>query len=164
MKFMKTILAATAGLLISAQAYAADIVETAAAAGKFNTLLAAAKAAGLVEALKAPGPYTVFAPTDAAFNRLGTKTINELLLPENKDKLATILKYHVLSGEVRAADVPTRRTIVPTLAGEGANGVRVQRRKGRVTVDSARVITANIETDNGVIHVINRVLIPGNRH
>jgi uncharacterized surface protein with fasciclin (FAS1) repeats len=164
MKLFKTILAATAGLLIAAQAQAANIVETAAAAGKFNTLIAAAKAAGLAEALQGPGPFTVFAPTDAAFNRLGVKTINELLLPENKEKLATILKYHVLSGEVRAADVPTRRTIVPTLAGSGANGVRVVRSKGRVHVDGARVITANIETDNGVIHVINRVLIPGNRH
>ncbi len=106
----------------------------------------------------------MFAPTDAAFARLGKKTINDLLKPENREQLRTILKYHVISGEVKAADVPRRATIVGTLAGEGRNGVRVRRNGHGVRVDSARVIKADIETDNGVIHVINRVLIPGNRH
>jgi uncharacterized surface protein with fasciclin (FAS1) repeats len=165
MKFVKTLAAATVATFMSVSAFAANIVETASAAGQFKTLLAAAQAAGLADALAGPGPFTVFAPTDAAFAKLGTNTINDLLKPENKEKLATILKYHVLSGEVKAADVPRKATIVGTLAGEGDSGVRVRRTKnGGVRVDSARVVKANIETDNGIIHVIDRVLIPGKRH
>jgi uncharacterized surface protein with fasciclin (FAS1) repeats len=165
MKLFKTLAAATVAVFMSVSAHAANIVETAASAGQFKTLLAAAQAAGLADALAGPGPFTVFAPTDAAFAKLGTKTINDLLKPENKDKLATILKYHVLSGVVKAGDVPRKATIVDTLAGSGDEGVRVRRTaKGGVRVDSARVIKADIVTDNGVIHVINRVLIPGNRH
>jgi uncharacterized surface protein with fasciclin (FAS1) repeats len=165
MKLLKTIVAATAAVFLSVSAYAANIVETAQSAGQFKTLLAAAQAAGLADALAGPGPFTVFAPTDAAFAKLGDKTIADLLKPENKDKLATILKYHVLSGVVKAADVPRKATIVATLAGEGDNGVRVRRsKKGGVRVDSAHVIKANIMADNGVIHVIDSVLIPGKRH
>jgi uncharacterized surface protein with fasciclin (FAS1) repeats len=164
MTFIKTLSAAAAALFLSVSAHAANIVETAQSAGQFKTLLAAAQAAGLAEALAGPGPYTVFAPTDAAFAKLGKKTIANLLKPENKDQLATILKYHVLSGEVKAAEVPRRATIVATLAGDGANGVRVRRSGKGVRVDSARVVSADIETDNGVIHVIDRVLIPGKRH
>jgi uncharacterized surface protein with fasciclin (FAS1) repeats len=164
MPFFKTIAATAAALFMSVSAHAANIVETAQSAGQFKTLLAAAEAAGLAEALAGPGPYTVFAPTDAAFAKLGKKTINDLLKPENRDTLATILKYHVISGEVKAADVPRKATVVATLAGDGANGVRVRRNKNGVRVDSARVIQADIETDNGVIHVINRVLTPGDRH
>jgi uncharacterized surface protein with fasciclin (FAS1) repeats len=165
MTFLKTLSAAAAALFFTVSAHAANIVETAQSAGQFKTLLAAAQAAGLADALAGPGPFTVFAPTDAAFAKLGKKTIANLLKPENKEQLATILKYHVVSGEVKAADVPRRATVVATLAGEGSNGVRVRRNKnGGVRVDSARVIAADVDADNGVIHVIDRVLIPGRRH
>ena len=137
-----------------------DIVETAAAAGGFTTLLAAAQAAGLVDALKGPGPFTVFAPTDAAFKvllrRLHT-TPAKLL--SNPTKLASILKYHVVSGEIFSSQLKVGRNVVTTL-----NGRRIVVRKyrsGRVTVNgTALVVKANIDASNGVIHVINRVLIP----
>jgi uncharacterized surface protein with fasciclin (FAS1) repeats len=164
MTIVKTLISAAAALVMSVTAHAANIVETADSAGQFKTLLAAAKAAGLADDLSGPGPFTVFAPTDAAFAKLGKKTIADLLKPENREQLATILKYHVIAGEVKAADVPRKATVVATLAGEGANGVRVRRNGNGVRVDSARVIKADIQTDNGVIHVINRVLIPGKRH
>jgi uncharacterized surface protein with fasciclin (FAS1) repeats len=161
---LRSFLAATAGLVLAGAAHAANIVETAKSAGQFETLLAAATAAGLADDLSGPGPFTVFAPTDAAFARLGAGTIEDLLKPENREKLATILKYHVVSGAVRAGDVPRRFAVVPTLAGKGGNGLGVRRDgRGRVFVDNARVIQADIETDNGVIHVVNRVLIPGQR-
>ncbi len=161
---LKTAAAAFAGLMLSVSAHAANIVETAQSAGQFKTLLAAAQAAGLADDLSGPGPFTVFAPSDAAFAKLGKKTIANLLKPENRAQLQAILKYHVLSGEVQAADVPRRATVVATLLGEGRNGVRVRRNGHGVRVDSARVVKADIATDNGVIHVIDRVLIPGNRH
>ena len=137
-----------------------DIVDTAAAAGSFSTLLAAAKAAGLVDALKAPGPYTVFAPTDKAFATLLRRlhTTPEKLLADPV-KLASILKYHVVSGEVFSSQLKRGRNVVTTL-----NGNRIVVRKfasGRVTVNgTAHVIKANIDASNGVIHVIDRVLIP----
>ena len=146
--------------LATAPAIAANIVETAASTGKFNTLLAAAKAAGLVKALSSGGPITVFAPTDAAFARLPAGTVDELLKPKNKLKLAAILKYHVVSGAISAADVPTKRTHVKTLKRGGDTTIAVQRSGGRVHVDKARVIQADIQADNGIIHVINRVLLP----
>jgi uncharacterized surface protein with fasciclin (FAS1) repeats len=138
-----------------------NIVETAAGAGQFQTLLAAARAAGLVEALSGPGPLTVFAPTDAAFKRLPAGTVETLLKPENRDQLRAILTYHVLPARVAARDVPHKATLVTTL--NANNRVRVVRSKGVVHVDRARVIKADISTSNGVIHVINRVLIPGQR-
>jgi uncharacterized surface protein with fasciclin (FAS1) repeats len=157
---LKLIAAAFAATLMLAQAQAANIVETAASTGKFNTLIAAAKAAGLVGALTGPGPITVFAPTDAAFAKLPAGTVEELLKPKNKKKLADILKYHVVAGRVFAKDVPTTATHVKTLKRGGDTTIRAQRANGRVHIDKARVITADIKASNGVIHVINRVLIP----
>jgi uncharacterized surface protein with fasciclin (FAS1) repeats len=139
---------------------AANIVETAASNGKFNTLIAAAKAAGLVGALTGPGPITVFAPTDAAFAKLPPGTVAELLKPKNKHKLAAILKYHVVAGAIYANDVPTKATHVKTLKRGGDTTIRAIRANGRVHIDNARVVTANIKASNGVIHVINKVLIP----
>jgi uncharacterized surface protein with fasciclin (FAS1) repeats len=137
-------------------ARAADIVDTAVAAGSFNTLVAAVKAAGLVEALKGPGPLTVFAPTDEAFAKLGKATIDDLLKPENKDKLVAILTYHVVPGKVMAADVAGKDQKVKTVQGGeiDVNG------KDGVTVNGAKVIKADIVTDNGVIHVIDAVILP----
>ncbi|MEO1473022.1 MAG: fasciclin domain-containing protein [Pseudomonadota bacterium] len=134
----------------------ADIVDTAAAAGSFTTQLAAAEAAGLVEALKGEGPLTVFAPTDEAFAALPEGTVESLLLPENKDQLAGILKYHVIAGaKVKAADLAGATTTAETLNGEvaidGTDGVKV---------NDATVITADVMASNGVIHVIDTVLIP----
>jgi uncharacterized surface protein with fasciclin (FAS1) repeats len=159
MKF--NLLAATiAATLMLGQAQAANIVETAASTGKFNTLLAAAKAAGLVGALSKGGPITVFAPTDAAFDRLPAGTVEELLKPKNKGKLAAILKYHVVPGRILAKDVPHKPTQVKTLKRGGDTTIRAVRSGSRVHIDNARVITADIKASNGVIHVVNRVLIP----
>lgn len=135
-------------------ARAADIVDTAVAAGSFNTLVTAVKAAGLVGTLKGKGPYTVFAPNDAAFAKLPPGTVESLL--KNKAKLATILKYHVVAGRVKSADVAGKTLKVATAAGlpvnvDGIFGVRV---------NDAHVIQPDIEASNGVIHVIDTVLIP----
>ncbi len=157
---LKLIAAAIAATLMLGQSQAANIVETAASTGKFNTLIAAAKAAGLVGALTGPGPITVFAPTDAAFAKLPPGTVAELLKPKNKHKLAAILKYHVVAGAIYAKDVPTKATLVKTLKRGGDTKIRAIRANGRVHIDNARVVTADIKTSNGVIHVINKVLIP----
>jgi uncharacterized surface protein with fasciclin (FAS1) repeats len=155
------VVAAFVGMTVmTAQADAKNIVQIASSTGKFDTLLAAAKAAGLVKALSKGGPITVFAPTDAAFDRLPAGTVEELLKPENRGKLADILKYHVVPGKVLASDVPTKPAHVKTLKRGGDRTIRVVRNGNRVHVDNARVIQANIEADNGVIHVINRVLLP----
>ena len=151
------VLAMMATLLGTSLAKAADIVDTAVAAGSFNTLVTAVKAAGLVGTLKGKGPYTVFAPNDAAFSKLPPGTVESLL--KNKAKLANILKYHVLSGRVKAADVAGKSLQVKTLAGipvnvDGSLGVRV---------NDAQVIQPDIEASNGVIHVIDTVLIPPER-
>jgi uncharacterized surface protein with fasciclin (FAS1) repeats len=157
---LNLIAAAIAATLMLGQVQAANIVETAASTGKFNTLIAAAKAAGLVGALTGPGPITVFAPTDAAFAKLPPGTVAELLKPKNKHKLAAILKYHVVAGAIYAKDVPTKATHVKTLKRGGDTTIRVQRASGRVHIDNARVLTADIKASNGVIHVINTVLVP----
>jgi uncharacterized surface protein with fasciclin (FAS1) repeats len=154
------ITAAISLMLMAGNSLAANIVETAASTGKFNTLLAAAKAAGLVGALSGGGPITVFAPTDAAFAKLPAGTVESLLLPKNKHKLAAILKYHVVPGRIYAADVPTKPTHVKTLKASGDRTIRAVRSGGKVHIDNARVIAADIKASNGVIHVINRVLIP----
>jgi uncharacterized surface protein with fasciclin (FAS1) repeats len=159
MKF-KLAIAAVAATLFLGQAQAANIVETAASTGKFNTLLAAAKAAGLVGALSGGGPITVFAPTDAAFAKLPAGTVESLLEPKNKHKLAAILKYHVVVGAIYAKDVPHKATHVKTLKRSGDTSIRVKRTGKRVTIDNARVIAADIKASNGVIHIINRVLLP----
>ncbi|MBB4211943.1 putative surface protein with fasciclin (FAS1) repeats [Rhodothalassium salexigens DSM 2132] len=133
-----------------------DIVDTAVQADDFNTLVAAVKAAGLVDTLKGDGPYTVFAPTDAAFAALPEGTLDSLLKPENKAKLTAILTYHVVPGKVMAGDLAGKTLDVATVQGgkvdvDGTDGV---------TVDGARVVMADIETSNGVIHVIDRVILP----
>ena len=133
-----------------------DIVDVAVGAGSFNTLVAAVKAAGLVDTLKSPGPFTVFAPTDEAFAKLPAGTVESLLLPQNKAKLTQILTYHVLSGETRSDALAGQVLTVPTVAGptvfiDGRNGVKV---------NNANVISADIAASNGVIHVIDTVLLP----
>jgi len=144
-------------LAISASmARAADIVDTAVSAGSFKTLVAAVEAAGLVETLKGEGPFTVFAPTDEAFARLPAGTVEYLLKPENKEKLVAVLTYHVVSGKVMSGDVAGKKTTAKTVQGstidvDGMNGVRI---------NDAMVTQANIGADNGVIHVIDHVLIP----
>lgn len=147
-------------LATASSASAANIVQTAASTGKFNTLLAAAKAAGLAGTLGHTRGITVFAPTDAAFARLPKGTVADLLKPKNRHKLAAILKYHVIPGRVLAKDVPHRRTNVRTLKKGGDTTVTVRKRFGKVRVDRARVITADIKASNGIIHVVNRVLLP----
>ena len=141
-------------------AFAANIVETANRAGTFKTLLAAAKAAGLANTLATKGHLTVFAPTDAAFAALPAGTVESLLRPENKQKLAALLSYHVLPSAVRAGQIPHTPTHVRTLKRSGDRFVTVQRGKRGVHVDRARVVAADIRADNGIIHVIDRVLMP----
>ena len=131
-----------------------DIVDTAVSADGFETLVAAVKAAGLVETLKGEGPFTVFAPTDEAFAALPEGTLESLLKPENKDKLAAILTYHVVAGKVMAADVKTME--VATVNGKKASIVVTD----GVKIDNATVVKTDIECSNGVIHVIDAVLIP----
>lgn len=133
-----------------------DIVDVAAGAGQFNTLLAAARAAGLVDALQGAGPLTVFAPTDAAFEALPPGAVARLLRPENRAELRRVLSYHVIQGEVFAADLAGRTVRPRTLAGPRLS---VDGRQG-VSVNNARVISADVDADNGVIHVIDRVLLP----
>ena len=152
-----TTLSAVAMLAVSAAtANAANIVEVAKGAGQFNTLLTAAKAAGLVPALSGKGPLTVFAPTDAAFAKLPKGTVANLLKPQNKHKLASLLKYHVVAGEIEAGDIKPGRTHVRTLNGRSVS----VRKHGGVSVNGARVVSADVQASNGVIHVINRVLLP----
>ena len=133
-----------------------DIVDTAVAAGSFTTLVAAVQAAGLVYTLKSPGPFTVFAPTDDAFAALPAGTVDSLLLPENKDKLVSILTYHVVSGTVPASRLTGTRGSIDTVQGsqlhfDGRNGVKINK---------ATVINADITASNGIIHVIDGVLLP----
>ena len=140
----------------SAQAQGKDIVDTAVAAGQFKTLAAALKAAGLIETLKGAGPFTVFAPTDEAFAKLPKGTVEDLLKPENKAKLTAILTYHVVPGKVMAADV-VKVTEAKTVQG---GAIAVHAMGGKVTVDKANVVKTDIGASNGVIHVIDSVLMP----
>lgn len=133
-----------------------DIVETAMEAGSFGTLVAAVKAAGLVEALKAKGPITVFAPTDEAFAKLPAGTVESLLEPENKQKLADILKYHVVSGRIYA-DLALEAGDVKTLQGTMVN-IRMQ--DGKAMINDAEILTTDVESTNGVIHIIDSVILP----
>ncbi len=132
------------------------IVETAQAAGSFETLLTACKEAGLVSALSGPGPYTVFAPTDAAFGKIDSNTLGLLLKPENRAKLQTILKYHVVSGQLSTADLITSRGLT-TLSGQRVD-LAVQ--SGGLSVDSSKIVQGDIKCTNGVIHVIDSVIMP----
>lgn len=133
-----------------------DIVDTAVAAGDFTTLAAALEAAGLVVTLKGDGPFTVFAPTDEAFAKLPAGTVESLLKPENKDQLVAILTYHVVPGNVQAADV------VKLTSATTANGsdVKISVREGVVFVNDSRVVATDIEASNGVIHVVDTVILP----
>ncbi len=140
---------------IAAQADTADIVDTAVAAGQFNMLAAALEAADLVDTLKGEGPFTVFAPTDAAFAALPAGTVEDLLKPENKDKLAAVLTYHVIAGKVMSGDLSDGMTAATV---NGAD-VTITTADG-VKVDGANVTTADIEATNGVIHVIDAVILP----
>ena len=131
-----------------------DIVDTAVAAGDFSTLVTAVKAAGLVETLKGEGPFTVFAPTDAAFAKVPTDTLNALLA--DKAALANVLTYHVVAGNVMAADV-VRLTSAVTVQGQA---VSIAVKDGKVYVDGAQVVATDIKASNGVIHVIDAVILP----
>jgi uncharacterized surface protein with fasciclin (FAS1) repeats len=140
----------------AASAMSKDIVDTAAGAGQFKTLVAAVEAAGLVDTLKGDGPFTVFAPTDEAFAKLPDGTVDDLLKPENKDKLIAILTYHVVPGKIMSGDISGKSTEVKTVQGDmlsvdATNGVKV---------DEAKVVKADIDASNGVIHVIDTVVMP----
>ena len=137
----------------------ADIVDTTVAAGQFNTLAAALKAAGLVETPKGKGPFTVFAPTDEAFAKLPAGTVESLLKPENKEKLKAILLYHVVSGKVKAKDVAKLNGKTATTVQGGT--VAIDTTSG-VKVNNATVVKADVKAKNGIIHVIDTVLIPSN--
>ncbi len=134
----------------------ADIVDTAVSAGQFKTLAAALKAAGLIDTLKGPGPFTVFAPTDAAFAALPAGTVESLLKPENHEKLVAILTYHVVPGRVTAAQVAGMDAATTVQGGE----IAIQASGGAVTVNDAHVVSADVTASNGVIHVIDKVLMP----
>ena len=147
-----------AGILVAASpAAAADIVETAVSNGSFKTLTAALQAAGLVETLKGKGPYTVFAPTDEAFKKLPAGTVETLLKPENKAQLQKVLTYHVVSGNVMSGDLKGKTTNAKTVEG---SAVRIDASGNAVKVDDAVVTQADVSASNGVIHVIDRVIMP----
>ena len=167
MSFLKSVsLALAAACLMATSAVAehhgsmkeskADIVDTAVGAGSFTTLVAAVQAAGLEDTLRSEGPFTVFAPTDEAFANLPEGTIENLLKPENKDQLVSILTFHVLSGKVKSKDIAGKALSVATV--QGAD-VAIDATDG-VTVGGANVIKADIYTSNGVIHVIDAVILP----
>ncbi len=158
---MRTLLGLVAAFALVVPAFAGeqkDIVDTAVGAGSYKTLVAAVKAADLVDTLKGEGPFTVLAPTDEAFAKLPEGTVESLLKPENKDKLVAILKYHVIAGKVLAADVVK-------LDGQDAKTVegstaKVAVKDGGVTIYNAKVVKTDIECTNGVIHVIDTVILP----
>ena len=141
-----------------AQASEVDIVDTAVGAGTFTTLVAAVQAADLVEVLKSDGPFTVFAPTDEAFAALPAGTVETLLLPENKDQLIAILTYHVIPGKTMSGDIAGQTLEVASVEGED---LTINASNGSVMVEEATVIQADIEASNGVIHVIDTVILPG---
>ena len=155
----RTLIAAAAALPLALTALAAkagDIVDTAVAADDFNTLVAAVQAADLVDVLKSDGPFTVFAPTDEAFAKLPAGTVENLLKPENKEQLVAVLTYHVVPGKIMSGDIAGNTAMVETVQG---GKLTVDATDG-VMVDEATVVSADIETTNGVIHVIDTVVIP----
>ena len=154
MTLRKTFLAGVTAFGLAGAAQAADIVDTAAGNADFETLVAAVQAADLVETLKGEGPFTVFAPTDDAFAALG-ETVDMLLMPENKDKLTAVLTYHVIPGKVMSSDLTDDMSAATVQGGE----VTIDLDDG-VKVNDATVTTPDIEADNGVIHVIDTVLVP----
>jgi len=158
MKIVKRM--AMAGVMVmmaaTAQAQGRDIVDTAVAAGQFKTLAAALQAAGLVDTLKGAGPFTVFAPTDEAFAKLPKGTVEDLLKPENKAKLTAVLTYHVVPGKVAAADVVKVKEAKTVQGGS----LKVNAAGGKVMIDNATVVKADIAASNGIIHVIDTVVLP----
>ncbi|TCK99762.1 putative surface protein with fasciclin (FAS1) repeats [Shimia isoporae] len=159
--FRRQFLAATAAVTLFASApafadgHSKDIVDTAVSAGSFTTLVAAVQAAGLVDTLKGDGPFTVFAPTDEAFAALPEGTVEMLLKPENKDQLIAVLTYHVVPGKVMSGDL-SNNMMAPTAQGGDVTIMT----EGGVMVNEANVVTADIGASNGVIHVIDSVLLP----
>lgn len=157
--FRRTFMTLAATAIMTAPAFAGghskDIVDTAVGAGSFTTLVAAVGAAGLVDTLKGDGPFTVFAPTDDAFAALPKGTVEMLLMPENKDKLTAVLTYHVVPGKVMSGDL-TNGMMAGTVEG---SDVKIMT-EGGVTVDGATVVAADVEASNGVIHVIDAVILP----
>jgi uncharacterized surface protein with fasciclin (FAS1) repeats len=147
---------ATAGMLNAGSHVKMDIVDTAASAGSFNTLVAAVKAADLVDTLKGEGPFTVFAPTDDAFAKLPPGTLDDLLKPENKEKLQAILTYHVVPGEVMAKDV----VMLTTATTANGQDLSIGKTGDSVMIDNAKIIKTDILCSNGVIHVIDTVVLP----
>lgn len=146
----------SATLLMAGSHMKKDIVDTAVQAGSFNTLVAAVQAADLADTLKGEGPFTVFAPTDDAFAKLPAGTVEELLKPENKSKLQAILTYHVVAGKYMAKDVVTMKE-AKTVNGES---FMISMKSDTVMVDNAKVVKTDIECSNGVIHVIDSVIMP----
>ncbi len=138
-------------------AKAADIVDTAVSAGQFKTLVQAVQAAGLVDTLKSGGPFTVFAPTDEAFAKLPAGTVENLLKPENREKLRSVLTYHVVPGKVTSADIAGKTAMPKTVQG---TTVDIDATKGGVMVDNAKVVKPDVMATNGVIHVIDTVIMP----
>ena len=155
-RFVLTLAAIVPIAFGSSFAKAQDIVDTAISAGQFGTLVAAIQAAGLVDTLKGEGPFTVFAPTDEAFAALPDGTVADLLKPENKDQLIAVLTYHVIPGAVMSGDIAGKKLEVATVQG---SELSIDASMG-VKVDNATVVSADIETSNGVIHVIDQVLLP----
>ncbi len=158
---ISTALIALFAFVLPAQAHEhgmkkADIVDVAVENGSFNTLVAAVKAADLVPVLKGKGPFTVFAPTDEAFAKLPEGTVESLLKPENKDKLVAVLTYHVVSGKVMAADVVTLEKATSV---QGQD-ITIKTMNNKVMVDNANVVVTDVEASNGVIHVIDHVILP----
>jgi uncharacterized surface protein with fasciclin (FAS1) repeats len=162
MTFKSLIAGAAFSLALGSAAQAANIVETAVGAGTFGTLIAAAQAAGLADALATGENLTVFAPTDAAFAALPAGTVENLLKPENKAQLAAILSYHVLPRVLSANQIPAGPIHVRTIKQGGDRTLAVAKTSGGVTVDEANVITADIRASNGIIHVIDKVMLPSN--
>jgi uncharacterized surface protein with fasciclin (FAS1) repeats len=158
--FRRTFLAFAAATLIAGPALAdghmkKDIVDTAVGAGSFGTLVAAVQAAGLVETLKGEGPFTVFAPTDAAFEALPDGTVEDLLKPENKDQLVSVLTYHVVPGKVMSSDLSEGMTATTVQGGDVTITL-----EGGPKINGATISTPDVETSNGVIHVIDAVILP----
>ncbi len=145
------------GAMSDARASQGDIVDTAVAAGSFKTLVAAVQAAGLVDVLKGDGPFTVFAPTDEAFAKLPAGTVEGLLKPENKDQLVAILTYHVIPGEAPAASILGKKLEVKSVEG---TAIPIDATGGPVMVDGAMVVTPDVTASNGIIHVIDSVILP----
>jgi uncharacterized surface protein with fasciclin (FAS1) repeats len=159
LRILAATLAAASALFVSLPVRAdapGTIVDVAVSAGSFKTLVAAAKAAGLVDTLSGKGPFTVFAPTDAAFAKLPAGTVETLLKPENKEKLKAILLYHVVAGDVKSTDLKDGESVKTV----GGKSITVHIANGVVTVNDATVVKADIPASNGTIHVIDTVLLP----